>query len=271
MIIKTYLELEEFVEMFRRQNADLIIIKSRAGLGKTSLLKKKMGSRKNWVYANTHSTPLKTYLELHDKIDLPVVFDDIDSILSNPIMISLLKSLADTSQIKELHYHSTTKLLKDVPESFETKSNCCLLLNDFDTRNTTLLPLIDRAFFLDFRPSREEILEKMREINKERFKNNEVFGFIEANYKVIREDDFTLRIFVKGVQLYQDNLQKWKERFMEMVEFDEKLILYIQLQEKYPTQNERLSHWKWSRGTYFNISRKYKSIRDNEKCKQNGK
>jgi len=253
MNIYTYKELEEFIRMFKKQNCDLLIIKSKAGLGKTTTLKRLMKDT-DFVYINTHSTPLKTYQTLYEKRDCPVVFDDIDAIFSSHILISLLKSLADTAPIKELHYNTTSKVIGDTPATFKTTSNVCILLNEFDAQNKSLEPIIDRGFFVSFEPSKSEILRKIRQITKCRsIPESEicVYDFIEENLEKINK--LSLRTYTKAMQLFRDNPNKWKENFMKMIGFDEKLIQYIQLKEKYETDKERIEKFKWSRSVYFRI------------------
>ena len=261
MIIKSYKELKEYFKMFKRQNTDLLIVLSKAGLGKTSLLKEVMG-KKDYVYINTHSTPLKTFLLLYENIDAPIVFDDISQILQNNIMVSMLKSVADTCPIKEVYYNTTSKLIGNAPNSFRTTSNSCLLLNEFDIKNKTIQPLIDRGIFIEFQPNKKEILSKIKEISKSQsIADSEkcVYQFIEENYEKI--DNFSLRTYIKALQLFRDNQKKWKERFMQMIGFDEKLIEFLKLQEKYKTDKERIEHYKWSRATYYRIASEF---RENE-------
>lgn len=253
IIIKTYRELGEYMQMFRKQNSDLLIIMSNAGYGKTTVLSEVMKGS-DYVYINTHSTPLKTYLTLWEKRDCPVVFDDIDSILGNPIFVSMLKALANTSAIKELHYNSTSKLLGNAPESFKTTSNVCILLNEFDVRNKALQPLLDRGFFIEFVPSKEEILSKIELMSKSQsisIREKCVFEFIQENYQKIA--NLSLRVYMKGLQLYRDNPENWKEKFMQLIGFDEKLVEYLKLKEKFKTDNERIKNFKWSRATYYRV------------------
>ena len=253
MIVKTYKELKEYLEMFKKQNADLLIIMSKAGYGKTSLLKEVMG-KTDYVYISTHSTPLKTYLNLFDKKDCPVIFDDLDAIFSSSIMTSLLKSLADTSAIKELHYNTTSSLIGTVPKSFKTTSNVCILVNEFNVNSPTLKPLIDRGFYISFCPSKKEILKKIKEIT--RYQNIDdsekcVLEFIEQNYQKI--EDLSLRTFVKALQLFRDNPLKWKEKFMNVIGLDEKVIEYLKLKDKYKTVEDMVKNYKWSRATFFRV------------------
>lgn len=253
MIIKTYKELVEFFEMFKKQNADLLIVMSKAGLGKTTILKEIM-KKTDYIYVNTHSTPLKTYLTLYEKIDCPVVFDDISSVLRNDIMISMLNALADTSTIKEVHYNTMSKLIGNAPFFFKTTSNTCILLNEFDVHNKTIAPWLDRGFFIEFAPDKKEILKKIEEISKSQNiakKEKYVFEFIKQNYQKI--ENLSLRTYIKALQLYRNNPKNWKERFMQMIGFDEKLVEFLKLQDKYKTDKERTKYYKWSRATYYRI------------------
>ena len=253
MIIKSYSELEEYIKMFKNQTSDLIIIMSKAGLGKTTTLKKIMG-KSNFIYINTHSTPLKTYINLFENRDNPVCFDDISTLLKNQIMVSILKSLADTSPIKELNYNTTSKLIGNAPESFRTTSNVCILLNEFDLKNKDLAPIIDRGFFIEFAPSKKEILKKIEKISKSQSiadLEKCVYEFIRDNYQKIK--NLSIRTYIKALQLFRDNPAKWKERFMKMIGFDEKLIAYLQLKEKYKTDKEMIKKYKWSRSTFYRI------------------
>lgn len=253
MIIKTYNELREYIKMFRKENCDLLIIMSRAGLGKTTELKRMM-NKEDYIYVNTHSTPLKTYLDLYNKKDCLVVFDDMDSLLRNHIMVSMLKTLADTSPIKEVYYNTTSSLIGNAPDSFKTTSKVCIMLNEFDVHSDTLKPIIDRGFFIEFVPSKEEILNKIKEISKSQSiakKEKCVYKFIKEHYQKI--ENLSLRTYVKALQLFADNPNNWKDKFMQMIGFDEKVIEYLKLKELYLTDKERIEKYKWSRATYFRV------------------
>lgn len=253
MIITTYKELKEYFEMFKKQNADLLIVMSKAGYGKTSLLKEVMG-KDDYVFINTHSTPLKTYLNLYEKRDCPVVMDDLDAMFGSAVMTALLKSLADTSSIKELHYNTTSALLGNAPESFKTTSNVCILVNEFNVNSPALKPIIDRGFFVEFCPSKEEILKKIKQISKSQSlveSEKCVLEFMEQNYQKI--ENLSLRTYVKALQLFRDNPTNWKAKFMQMIGFDEKVIEYLKLRDTYKNVEDMVKNFKWSRATFFRV------------------
>jgi len=253
MEIKKYDELQAYIEMFKKQKIDLLIIMSRGGLGKTSLLKNTMG-KDDYVYINTHSTPLRTFQMLYEKRDCPVIFDDIEHILKNQTFVSLLKTLSDTSDMKNLHYNTTSKAIGNIPEIFSTMSNVCILVNEFSVRNATLAPLIDRGHYIEFNPTKEEILKKIEEISKSQnmpLTEKCVLDFVKENASMIEK--LSIRTYIKAQQLYNYDQTKWKEWFMQEIGFDEKAIDYIKLKELYNTDEERLEHYKWSRATYFRV------------------
>lgn len=234
IVIKTYKELESYFEMFREQHCDLLIVVSKGGLGKTTLLKNIMKNTP-FVYINTHSTPLQTYKTLFENQDAPVCMDDLDAILKNNIMVSLLKSLADTRPIKEIHYSTTSKLIGDAPSSFNTGSNVCLILNEFDVNNKALEPILDRGFFIEFIPTRDEVLKKISYIMRSQSLTESekcVYDFLKDNYKKI--DNFSIRTYKKAQQIYRFDPSTWKEKFMQMIGFNEKVIEYMKIKERYP-------------------------------------
>lgn len=253
MIIKTYAELKSYFDMFRKQDIDLLIVLSRGGLGKTSTLKSMMKDDE-YVYINTHSTPLRTYQMLYEKQDGCVVFDDIDSILKNSIFVSMLKALADTSEVKELHYNTTSKLLGEVPETFRTTSNVCILINEFSAKNPVLAPLLDRGMFVEFAPSKDEVMTRIKEVAKSQSiaqAEKCVYSFINENKDKI--NNLSIRTYIKALQLFRYEPAKWKERFMQMIGFSEKAIKYLKLRDMFKTDKERIEHFGWSRATYFRV------------------
>jgi phosphoribosylanthranilate isomerase len=107
---------------------------------------------------------------------------------------------------------------------------------------------------IEFVPSKEEILKKIEEISKcQNMSKNEkyVYAFIKENYQKI--ENLSLRTYIKAVQLFIDNKKEWKERFLSLIGFDEKVIEYLRLKEKYNTVEEMVKNYKWSRSTFFRI------------------
>ncbi|MEN7981825.1 MAG: hypothetical protein ABFQ65_00050 [Nanoarchaeota archaeon] len=231
MIIKTYKELEFFLKMFRNGNAELLIVESRGGLGK-SRLTEKMLKDKVYLRILSHITPMQFYILGYKFKDLPIVIDDCDGLLSNDQNISLLKMFCETRETKRVSWLSTTGALKEqgVPMNYETQSKVLILTNDFQNLSKKVGALQDRGWHISFDPTHKEILNRIKQIKKFCSLNlseneiNEVYDLIEKYSSV---GQFSLRTFVKGLFLYKEckNTEtNWKEILLQEMKVNSKLF-----------------------------------------------
>jgi len=95
MIVRTYKELEFFLDMFKKGNAELLIIESRGGLGKSRLVEDTLRDS-HYLKILSHVTPMQLYILGYKFKDLPIVIDDCDGLLYNDQNISLLKMFCET-------------------------------------------------------------------------------------------------------------------------------------------------------------------------------
>ena len=74
--------------------------------------------------------------------------------------------LCNTDEFKQLSWWSTSPLLEanQIPSTYETKSKVVIVCNSFDELSAKVSALRDRGFRIEFRPTNEEILAKMKEI-----------------------------------------------------------------------------------------------------------
>lgn len=254
--VTTYKELEFYIKMFRDGNADLLIISSSGGLGKSSSVDKIMLETKH-LKVSAHTSPLQFYILGFEHKDCPVILDDVDSLIINKENISLLKQFAETKPVKEISWFSTTKILTDgdIPQKYETKSKVMIICNCFSIFNKNVSSLSDRGFHLIFKPSKEEIVDKIKDIANNYQVNgvntNEIIEIIE-NYS--RFADISLRTFVKGIFLYKQDRENYKLRLLQEMGINPKLILLDKLLQEYSTDQERLEKWNeygYSRATYY--------------------
>ena len=96
MIIKTYRELAFFVNMFKNGNADLLIIESRGGLGKSRFVENVM-SEEPYLRILSHITPMRFFILGYQYKSLPIIIDDVDGLLNNEETVSLLKMFCETT------------------------------------------------------------------------------------------------------------------------------------------------------------------------------
>jgi len=261
MRITKYQELDKFVKMFAEKKANLIIIKSKAGLGKTSSVLRTLKGE-DFYFINSHVTPLQFYKDIYTNIGRPILIDDVDNLLTSKISVSLLKQICGTEETKTIQYHSTSPASADVPMSFTTNSNVLILCNEFDVKNENIRALIDRGFYVSFEPSIEEVLTKMTEItNKyphlqldDRVK---VLNFIKRNAKYGK--DISLRTLIKAFQIFEFDQANWKRITLELMNIDQRMIEIVGLVEQYDNDKVRIQHFSGSKATYYRLKKGLKN------------
>ena len=261
MLIKTYSELAFFVNMFKNGNSDLLIIESRGGLGKSRFIESVM-SEESYLRILSHITPMQFFILGYKYINLPIIVDDVDGLLSSDETVSLLKMFCETTETKEVAWLTTHNLLNQlsVPQRYETKSKVCILTNDFRELTKKISALKDRGWHIEFKPSDNEILNKIKEIisgveKKISYEEKmEVFNLINQYSKFC---EFSLRTFVKGVQLYKECKNKgidWKSILLNDLKINPKLVFLSSLLENHREEGDRIEDWEkegFSKRSYY--------------------
>jgi len=251
MIIKTYKELEFFINMFKSGNAELLILESRGGLGKSRLVEDSLRDNHH-LKILSHVTPMQLYILGYKFRDLPIVIDDCDGLLYNDQNVSLLKMLCETREIKRLSWLSTCGLLREqnIPPTYETKSKVLILTNDFQALSKKVGALKDRGWHILFEPSDKEILNKIQQIkgycNLDLSNNNidEVYNLIEEHSSFC---DFSLRTFVKGLSLFKHCKKSkidWKNILLKEMGINSKLILINKCLDSCEKEKDRVEMWE---------------------------
>ena len=260
MEVNNYEKLEVFIDRWISGTIDLLIVESKAGLGKTELVKSKLREVKH-LSVNSHTTPLANYKQLYANKDSLVWFDDVYYLLLNRLNLAMMKQLCETSDTKKLCYSTTSELIEDTPQEFNTTSKVLITCNSIEGNNPHLKAVKDRGFHLVFKPTRKEIICKMQEIalayplleDKEK---QEVLSIVEYNSNNIKE--LSLRHLVKGFQLYRYYKLKrinWREDFLKELGLNEKMVTMNKLLVKYDSDKDRLKEWHWSRQSFYNYKK----------------
>jgi hypothetical protein len=261
MLITKYSDLAFFINMFKNGNCDLLIIESKGGLGKSRFFESVM-TEEPYLRILSHITPMQLFILGYKKKNMPILVDDVDGLMHSDDTISLLKMFCETREIKEVSWHTTSSLLKsaEVPPSYETKAKVCMLTNDFKGLTKKISALRDRGWYLQFKPTDEEILNKIKEIihdvpSKLPLEEKlEVFNLLK-DYS--RFCDFSLRTFVKGLHLCTECKGKgvsWKQILLNEMKINPKLVLLNELIKKYPSDKERVKEWEnkgFSRRSFY--------------------
>ena len=88
-------------------------------------------------------------------------------------------------------------------QSFMSRNKICLLVNDIKRIGHNMQALLTRGFYIDFCPSNQEIMNKLKEFATD----TEIISFIEANKNQIR--DFNLRVYTRSIELKNAGID-WK-------------------------------------------------------------
>lgn len=250
--VETYDELEEFIDMFREQAIDLLVVKGPGGTGKTYATKQKMDEVRS-LYINTHVTPLEAFKKLYIYRDSPIIVDDIRNLISNSKLLSLFKQTGETTDEKHLQWNSTTNKLdrEEFDDSFDTRSNLMIITNSLKTNGDLgKEAFIDRGFCVHFSPVKDEVLAKMEEIlDKSEVKDKkEVHEFIKENYDIA--ENVNLRTLVKGLQLKEYGAD-WKDILERDMDINDKYKEVVRLHEKYEKVKNMVEEYEHSESDFY--------------------
>lgn len=192
-VVKNYAELRELFDAFAAGLISLLAIVARPGLGKSQLIQQAMKNQKA-VVIKLRKSPLDFYTDLYAGKDLPVVLDDADNLMSQPLCREYVKVLAETDSYKRLGYGTKTKILEQegVPKFFYTTSPVCLIVNNWKSSDPIFQALESRAEFIYFDPCWCEVY---REVGTW-FWDQEIYDYLQKRLPDLREPD--MRLFVKA-------------------------------------------------------------------------
>lgn len=260
--VTTYSELESHIESFFEQVVDLLVIRGQSGTGKTYTIKQRTDNDEGIRIAGEIS-PLATYKKLWRNRDKPIVLDDIETLMMNRKRRSLLKNLADTYEVKELEWDTTSPQLNPAPQSFTTTSNVCLIANELNARGLNQEALLGRGLVLDFWPTENELVNRMETVTKnyncglsldERY---EVFEFIQG--WIPFADEANLRTLVIGFQLKEGG-KDWRNILQRGMNIDERLIAIANLVDIHDKVEDAAREFQeqtgYSQRTFYTLKKK---------------
>lgn len=204
----------------------------------------------DYTYINSYSTPLSFYSLLYENATKKViVFDDVSSV-SNPLIISLLKSACWSLNNKRIvSYYSTSKILeqRELPSSFEFDANVILIFNH---EYSGYEAVINRGIKIDFNFSYEEKLKIFEELKKEASIEEDILEYVKNNC-----NSSTSNLSIRSLVILSD-LRRGKYDFKlfakEILKNDEEIEMLISLNYK---------EWKLKTGgsisKYYRRKRKY--------------
>jgi hypothetical protein len=245
--VETYAELHSFVEGFVNDHFNTLVICSTGGLGKSEEVRRATTGQ-DVVRIGGHVTPLGLYERLYVGRNKPVIFDEIDELLSNPTHVGLLKQLCETRDKKTIMWGSKDRRAEAIDGgvgSFTTDSHVLVLCNSFTTLGANVAALKTRAMVLQFTPSAGEILDKMKTFAED----TEIMDFLERLHQSLPE--FTLRTFSKLAELKAAGMD-WRKYALDESSIPQKVLEIAELLVHHTTDTERLKLYSGSRRDYYN-------------------
>ena len=153
LVLRTYQQLDQFVEAFATGTLNLLVILGRPGVQKS----RAVGRRACWIDGS--ATAFGLYCQLYRHRDRTVVSDEVDGLYADRAAVRRLKCLCQTEPCKRLDWHSAAAAGSHygIPTSFETTSRVALLANELRPLNVNVSAVLDRGHGLGFDPSGREV------------------------------------------------------------------------------------------------------------------
>lgn len=201
-----------------------LILLSKGGLGKTTLVlealeKRNFKRNRNFLYANSFSTPLAFYnlLAQVTKLKAPrfLILDDMELILSNKHILGMLRSaLWEAGGKRIVNYHSTSEKVEKTEGEFTGK--IIMLLNDLPSENKILNALCDRVFFHEIKLTNIEIIQIIKDrIATKPYKDlslKQRIKIAEAiEERTTKETKLSFRTLIKAYQFYIYSPNHWTQ------------------------------------------------------------
>jgi len=245
-----YILLNESLKAVSNDYLNILTLISSPGTGKTHTTIKYLNDNDiNHAYINSYATPLSFYSLLYKyRNKKVVVFDDLHGV-SNPLVLSMLKSACWKSDgAKIVSYYSTSSKmdLNELPESFEFKPNIVLIFNN---QISGYEPISNRGLTINFDFTFKEKLKIFDEIKEDADLDQDVIDYVKLNCT-----DATNNLSIRSLVILskiKKNKQDFKMFAKEMLKQDEDKSLLISL-----TAKEWCDKTGMHRATYFRQKKK---------------
>ena len=249
LTVTTFADFERYAEGFARKRIANLLIVGDPGCSKSQTVRRAIKGKVCWIEGQASAVGM--YETLYRHRHWPVVIDDVDELYAKSNTRRLLKSLCQTDAVKELAWNTQNRTLEmdKIPKSFTTKSPVCIIANQWETLNSDVAAIQDRAITLLFKPTPLEIhLHAARW-----FKDQEVFDFMASILHIVVTP--SLRHYIIGHSLRKTTAD-WRERLIERVcEPEIRVVAQSKLNPTMMTEEERAKAFVAAghghRSTYF--------------------
>jgi hypothetical protein len=157
--VDTYGRLERTYRSWVSRAIPMLLVVGRGGTGKTHEYEHLLpvGSYHLFRGRTSAYTMYKTVME-HP--DIPIVFDDVESLMKDPASRDLMKQLAETTTPRVVRW-STNAVAED-QRTFHCTSNVLILANNLPKKDGNLDAITSRFDRILFDPTKAEVIARMR-------------------------------------------------------------------------------------------------------------
>lgn len=218
LVVDDFNEFRELIQSWIDGHYELMVILGGAGLGKSETIERQMSIAKGkpnskWAYIKGKISPLKLYQTLHDYRLLPIIFNDVDTLLKDETNVSLLKCVCDTSKVKKVQWSSTHSAFGSLPKNFDSISQVMLITNSWEKVSQNITALHNRGIVVLFRPTALEVHREVAEGGW--FDDQEVWDFVGKNLYLMTQPDFRFYLHARN---HKRAGKDWKDLTLRMME-----------------------------------------------------
>jgi hypothetical protein len=121
------------------------------------------------------TTALRIFMDVQDHPDWRIIFDDVGQLLRDPSCVELMKALCDTRPQRTVQWNTNTRLLEGRKKEFTISAPVLVVCNRSLIDNEDVQAVLDRADAIEFDPSKQEIITKLRSYAEDQ----EIVDFLE--------------------------------------------------------------------------------------------